>query len=371
MSKCQRFIYLCNRRCFPSLGGIRPSPYSIQERPRRSSGAARRPFYVPSNTWTHDICVLDLVNEEVARNRDRLDQLKCCGLGKKRITFNKNGDHAYFIKKLEEEFPKLQSQQGAIEVLRSSTGGAGIRPIITIPMGSQGYSIKDLRSSINSAILYVRPLQTDLTLDQVIQDGRETPKVNCIHCGKEVSLPELRVHNQSPECTLARPGTSSAVDLISDQTNNTEETDVEFGLQAADDVSSPPVPLPTSMISSSHSLGKVGLLQEMFPSVPAETLTADARKSVTIDDAVDELVSRSCERSDKTLEQVLIEYRRQVNSADELNITVERDNIWCNILAFYKKSLTDKARLKKKLVMTFQGEDGVDAGALSACPGSN
>lgn len=359
------FIYLYNRRCFPSLGGIRPSPYFMQERSRRSSGAARRPFYVPSNTWTHDVCVLALVNDEVAPNRDRLDQLKCCGLGKKRITFEKNGDHAYFIKKLEEEFPKLQSQQGAIEVLRSSGGGAGVRQIIPIPMGSQGYSIKDLRSSINSAILYVRPLQTDLTLDQVIQGGGETPKVNCIHCGKEVLLPELRVHNQSPECTLARPGTSSAVDLTSDQTSDTEETDAEFGLQVADDVPSAPVPLPTSMMPS-QSLGKLAFLQEMFPSVPAETLTAVARTSVTIDDAVDELVSRSCERSGKTLEQLLIEYRRQVNSGDELNITVERDNLWCNILAFYKKTLTDKARLRKKLVVSFEGEDGVDAGALSA-----
>ena len=366
MSKCQQFIYLCNRRCFPSLGGIRSSPYSMQERSRRSSCAARRPFYVPSNTWTHDVCVLALVNEEVAPNRDRLDRLKCCGLGKKRITFDKNGDLACFIKKLEEEFPKLQSQQGAIEVLRSSAGGAGVRRIIPIPMGSQGYCIKDLRSSINSAILYVRPLQTDLTLDQVIQDGRETPKVNCIHCGKEVSLPELRVHNQSPECTLARPGTSSAVDLISDQTTDTEETDAELGLQAADDMSSSPVPLPASMMPSSLSLGKLAFLQEMFPSVPAETLTEVARRNVTMDDAVDELVGRSCEPADKALEQVLMEYRRQVNSADELNITVERDNIWCNILAFYKKSLTDKARLRKKLVVTFQGEDGVDAGALSA-----
>ena len=233
-------------------------------------------------------------------------------------------------------------------------------------MGSQGYCIKGLRSSINSAILYVRPLQTDLTLDQVIQDGREAPEVNCIHCGKEVSLPELRPHNQSPECTLARPGTSSAVDLISDQKSDTEETDTEFGLQAAGDVSSPPVPLPVSMMPSSLSLGKLAFLQELFPSVPAETLTEVARRNVTIDDAVDELVGRSCEPSDKALEQVLIEYRRQVNSADELNITVERDNIWCIILAFYKKSLPDKAKLRKKLLVTFQGEDGVDAGALSA-----
>lgn len=103
-----------------------------------------------------------------------------------RIAFNKNGDHAYFIKKLEEEFPQLQSQQGAIEVLRSTGGGAGIRPITPIPMGSQGYCIKDLRSSINSAILYVRPLQTDLYLE-VIQDNRESPRITCVHCGKEVS----------------------------------------------------------------------------------------------------------------------------------------------------------------------------------------
>ena len=35
-----------------------------------------------------------------------------------------------------------------------------------------------------------------------MQDGRQTPKVNCIHCGKEVSLPELRVHDQEPALQL-------------------------------------------------------------------------------------------------------------------------------------------------------------------------
>ena len=91
------------------------------------------------------------MNEEIAPNRDRLDQLKCGGLGKKRITFNKDGDHAYFIKKLEEEFPKLQLQQGAIEVLRSSTGGSGARPLTPIPLGSQGYCIQELRASLKVA----------------------------------------------------------------------------------------------------------------------------------------------------------------------------------------------------------------------------
>ena len=78
-------------------------------------------------------------------------------------------------------------------------------------------------------------------------------------------------------------------------------------------VSSLPVPLPASVMPSSLSLAKLAFLQEMFPSVPAETLTEVARRNVTIDDAGDELVGWSCEPSDKALEQLLIEYRRQVN----------------------------------------------------------
>ncbi|KAL9978111.1 hypothetical protein ACROYT_G015593 [Oculina patagonica] len=75
-------------------------------------------------------------SEEATSKRYNLDQLKSAGLGKKRIAFNKNGDHAYFIKKLEEEFPQLQTRHGAIEVLKSTGGGAGIQPITPIPMGS-------------------------------------------------------------------------------------------------------------------------------------------------------------------------------------------------------------------------------------------
>ena len=287
-----------NRRCFPSLGGIRSSPYSAQ-RPRRGNVAPRRPFFDPNNTWTHDICVLALVNEEATPNRDRLDQLKSAGLGKKRIAFNKNGDHAYFIKKLEEEFPQLQSQQGAIEVLRSTGGGAGIRPITPIPMGSQGYCIKDLRS-----ILYVRPLQTDLNLE-VIQDNRENPRVTCVRCGKEVSLPYLRAHSQSIECSIASPCTStstSTVDLTSDETSGIDETDFEPGLriQATGHASSQPV---SSCTSTTFSSGKLAFLQEMFPSVPADTLSEEARTSA--------------------LEEVLREYRENTQATEEINITVE------------------------------------------------
>ena len=311
------------------------------------------------------------MNEEIAPNRDRLDQLKCGGLGKKRITFNKDGDHAYFIKKLEEEFPKLQLQQGAIEVLRSSTGGSGARPLTPIPLGSQGYCIQELRASLNSATLFVRPLQTDLELDQVVQVTRETPKVTCIHCGKEVNLCELRVHCQSLECTLARTGTSAqTVDTEGNRDDSSRSplsrctvdlTSDETVAETVGDL----MPLSSSHWGSTASLsGKLEVLRDMFPQVELDRLSKVAASSFSLDDAIDELVNCSPEQSNKTLVQVLTEFRSQVKPEEEINITVERDNIWCNVLAFYKKS--DKERLRKKLVVAFEGEDGVDAGALAA-----
>lgn len=47
-----------------------------------------------------------------------------------------------------------------------------------------------------------------------------------------------------------------------------------------------------------------------------------------------------------------------------MNIIVERDNIWCNILVFYKKIFIDKVRFRKKFVVSFEGEDGVDVGVF-------
>ena len=372
---------------------------------------------MPNNTWTHDVCVVALMNEDIAPNRERLDELKCGGLGRKRIVFNKRGDHSHFIKKLEEEFPKLKSQNGAIEVLRAAGGGAGIRPLTPIPMMSGGYSIQELKSSTSSAMLYVKPLQSDLELDPVRQVTSETPKVTCIHCAKVVSLPDLRNHSQSLECTLARPGTSSddvsfsypAVleqvletdsassgtssghGSISEQTVSEQILDNDFGrpgpssgnisiseqgvseriLQTSRgrvEINSHDVCCPSvNQVSSTPCLNvRLEDLKEMFPNVPDDKLSDVAQRSLTMDDAIDELVNHCHEPSFPALEQVLTHYRTQLQAGEELNITIERENIWCNILAFYKKALTDKQRLRKKLVVTFDGEDGVDAGALSA-----
>ena len=117
---------------------------------------------------------------------------------------------------------------------------------------------------------------------------------------------------------------------------------------------------PTSYVSV-----KVDDLKEMFPDVPDDKLSEVANRSVLMDDAIDQLVSQCTKQTKKTLEEVLTHYRTQLEAQEERNLTVEHTNLWCNILAFYKKALSNKQRLKKKLVVT-DGEDGVDAGALSA-----
>lgn len=144
-------------------------------------------------------------------SREYHDTLNAAGIGKKRVVFDKSGNHQYFVKKMEEEFPKLARQQGAIEVLRSSGGGVGTRGLVVIPLESlqDGYSIPSLKTSLGSAVLYVRPLQIDLPLTIEKSTLADSPMVRCIHCSLEVPLTDLREHHASLHCSVAVPGSST------------------------------------------------------------------------------------------------------------------------------------------------------------------
>lgn len=126
------------RRSFPSLSGVRYSPYSSQARAptRQRTPSQRHVRYVPTQTWTHDVCVLSKREDSCTPSREYHDTLNAAGIGKKRVVFDRSGNHQYFVKKMEEEFPKLARQQGAIEVLRSSGGGVGTRGLVVIPLES-------------------------------------------------------------------------------------------------------------------------------------------------------------------------------------------------------------------------------------------
>ena len=184
-----------------------------------------------------------------------------------------------------------------------------------IPLGSQACCIQNLRASLNSTTFFIRPLQTDLELDQVVQVTRETTKKTCIHCGKEVNLSELGVHCQSLECTLARPGTSAqTVDTEGNRDDSSRSplsrctvdlTSDETVAETVGDL----MPLSSSHWGSTASLsGKLEVLRDIFPQVKLDTLSKVATSSFSLDATIDGLVKCSPEQSNKTLVQVLTEF---------------------------------------------------------------
>lgn len=184
-----------------------------------------------------------------------------------------------------------------------------------IPLGSRGCCIEELRAFLNSATFFIRPLQTDLELDQVVQVTRETPKKSCIHCAKEVNLSELGVHCQSLKCTLARPGTSAqTVDTEGNRDDSSHSPLTRCTVDLTSDESLAKtvgdlMPLSSSHWGSTASLsGKLEVLRDIFPQVELDTLSKVATYSFSLDSTIDGLVNCSPEQSNKTLMQVLTEF---------------------------------------------------------------
>ena len=53
-----------------------------------------------------------------------------------------------------------------------------------------------------------------------------------------------------------------------------------------------------------------------------------------------------------------------INIDEEVLLEVNRNCLWNRAKCFYKKATTADLQLKKNLIISFSGEDGVDAGAL-------
>jgi len=53
-----------------------------------------------------------------------------------------------------------------------------------------------------------------------------------------------------------------------------------------------------------------------------------------------------------------------IDNETQLHISVEKDNLWPRAIAFYKGMKHNPKRFKRQLVVEFEGEEGVDPGAL-------
>ena len=138
----------------------------------RSNSWGQTRYFKPQDTWTHDFFCLTNPEQQCVPTRTEKLTLQSAGLGRKRISFNKNDDASDFKIKIEEVYPKLPSGEG-FDLLRSSTSP---RDLDLIHPPKRGYSVPFLRDSsgLGQAIAYLRPIQQSLdTTPLELDDSQE------------------------------------------------------------------------------------------------------------------------------------------------------------------------------------------------------
>ena len=113
-------------------------------------------------------------------------------------------------------------------------------------------------------------------------------------------------------------------------------------------------------------------LQEIVPDSPEQDIDAVLSTSANLEEAIEILVSRSTNVIDAhavifdSTASVVKKYQEEKFNPDvgSAVIHVSRENLWRDALTFYKRNMGDKQKLLSKLCVSFNGEDGIDAGAL-------
>lgn len=100
-------------------------------------------------------------------------------------------------------------------------------------------------------------------------------------------------------------------------------------------------------------------IKGIFPDSSDELLRACANEHTHIREAVDAVLNY-----DTSLSSILEEMKKRVDCDQPITFTVRRENMWRDCLSFYKVAMVEKRRLFRDLKIEFEGEDGVDCGAL-------
>ena len=231
--------------------------------------------YVIKETWTHDFFLLASPMAEKTPTLTECNALLQAGMGKKRIVFkDKQGSFDHVRETLEKEFPKLKTQNGAFEFMRADRGGAS-RPLVPIPMQPTGYTIPFLKDALGSGIVYIRPIQSELSLDQDIKSSIPSSEgavmTKCINCNKSVPLCSFRDH-----MSLCNGGSSGKT-----PTNSLGLTTLARGVPT-DGQLQPKAPTADAALWTEK-------LSTMFPTAPKETLQKAVDKASTLEEAADSL----------------------------------------------------------------------------------
>ena len=287
------------------------------------------------------------------------------GLGKKRITFsNKQGDFNHLKTTLEKEYPKLSSQKGAFELLRADRGGA-TRPLIPIPMTPSGYGIPYLKNAISAhAIIYVRPIQSELSQDPPDDSFGMTQVFNskCMNCLKDIPVQDMKCHveqccghsskHQKCGSSLRKPSNSIDLEhLLKEIWDEPDEKEVEESFKS--------VP----MMLDEKPWEKD--LQLMFPGFSEESIKKVITKATSLNEAAEILCEDPVSSvTYDSIESLVADFSSSIDENKSYTLCIDREELWRGALAFYKKALSDKTLLLNDLIIVFKGEEGLDAGAM-------
>ena len=86
-------------------------------------------------------------------------------------------------------------------------------------------------------------------------------------------------------------------------------------------------------------------------------------KGLPVESVIEMMVDRKI-RGPSTLPQLLTDLARKMLDDEDINLKMSRWCIYNEAKQFYKSALCCPANLRKNLVITFHGEEGVDVGAL-------
>ena len=71
-----------------------------------------------------------------------------------------------------------------------------------------------------------------------------------------------------------------------------------------------------------------------------------------------------CDIEQMPEERLIEEMSKLVNEDDDHFLYVNRNEIWKSALTFYKQCMGNASKLHRNLVISVEGEEGVDAGAV-------
>ena len=120
------------------------------------------------------------------------------------------------------------------------------------------------------------------------------------------------------------------------------------------------------------------LLCEDFPSIPSSGSVDGRQSSVGTDGTTSSPAGQSnvpleqpcCSRrepipsAEVTVDSLLRQSSEAIDFVTPLDIVVRRDHVWRNGFSVYKNTVSDPSKLMKDLRIEFEGQEGIDAGAL-------